>query len=126
MANASQPELKVLLADIHLFIEHSDGITEDDALAALDAIGRKEREEGETAMPSIGTIERLIREAARDRRIAEAKETKRLGDGRRPGESDLDFWKRQCAEEGQTGPDEAMQERIAALNLKLKMSLRGR
>lgn len=96
----------------------NESLAESDAVAACDRLGRDEIQPFEPLFPAWSTVERAIREAGRDRRISDAR-SRSLGAGRRPGESEMDQWKR---EYDPSGPDEEMRRRIDALNAKLAMS----
>jgi hypothetical protein len=116
-ANASPEALTVLTEDVTEMITNGD-VTLADVQQGCDRFGRQVVADYEPRFPDIATLDAVIRNAARDRRIVESN-ARALGDGRRPGESLFDFHKRQYEEERASGepqgPSAEERERFARL-----------
>lgn len=83
---------------------------------ALLTLGTAPREQFEQVWPSLDAMIVAVLEAGKKRRIAESK-TRSLGDGRRPGESDIERFKREAAED--PGDPEGYAEHVARMNARL-------
>jgi hypothetical protein len=116
-ANASSETLKLFTADVMDFVAKNESLTEADTMTACERLGCEEIQPFDSRFPAWPTVEKALREASRDRRIAEAG-ARRLGDGRRPGESEMEQWKREADTDG---PDDEMKARMDRLNAKLTL-----
>ncbi len=122
-AAVSPEELELFTTDVMALFDAEGMVTEQDAVLAMERFGKAEREEHESAFPTWATLERVIRQAALTRRIAESKRLA-LGDGRLPGEDIIAYNKRVYEAEVAAGlhePDDDLSARIAALNQKLAL-----
>jgi len=81
---------------------------------ALYTLGTAPREQYESVWPSLDVMIAQVLYAGRNRRIAESK-SRSLTDGRRPGETEMEQWKREADTEG---PDATMRAAMDAYKAK--------
>lgn len=88
-------------------------IEQQDFDEALHRLGTAPREQYEQAWPSLDLMIAAVLEAGKKRRIAESR-SRSLGDGRRPGESELEQWKREADTDAPDADAQAIIDRLKA------------